>query len=55
LPNPIFNWIIAHTVAETLMRRCPKCRRKQAVPEAKAHDAVPCEKCGAPVPPPKKK
>jgi ribosomal protein S27E len=49
--NPIFSWVIAHTVAETLARRCPKCGRKQIVPKEKKNEAVPCQKCGETLPP----
>ena len=49
--NPIFTWIIAHTTADALARRCPKCRRKQVVPKGKARETVRCEKCGADIPP----
>ena len=42
--NP-FAWIIAETVARTklemLTRWCPKCGRKQVVPEEKLNAAVP--------------
>jgi len=51
--NP-FAWIIAETVARTklemLTRWCPRCGRKQVVPEEKLTAAVRCERCGAPVP-----
>ena len=52
--NP-FAWIVAETVARTklemLTRWCPRCGRKQVVPEEKLTAAVRCEKCGAKVPP----
>ncbi len=48
-------WIIAETVARTklemLTRWCPRCGRKQVVPEEKLTAAVRCERCGATVPP----
>lgn len=53
--NPIFAWIIAETVTRTtiemLTRWCPKCGREQVVPGEKIRSNVPCERCGAPVPP----
>ena len=52
--NPIFQWIIAHTTADALARRCPKCGRKQVVPKARATETVRCEKCGANIPPKRK-
>jgi ribosomal protein S27E len=52
--NPIFQWIIEHAKAEALARRCPRCRRRQIVPEAKAKETVRCEKCGADIPPGRK-
>jgi ribosomal protein S27E len=52
--NPLA-WIIAETVARTklemLTRWCPRCGRKQVVPEEKLTAAVRCERCGATVPP----
>jgi ribosomal protein S27E len=52
--NP-FAWIIAETVARTklemLTRRCPRCGRKQVVPEEKLTTEVKCARCGAGVPP----
>jgi hypothetical protein len=49
--NPIFTWIIAETTARTtaekLVRRCPKCGRKQAVPKEKLMAKVKCEGCAA--------
>lgn len=52
--NP-FAWIIAETVARTklemLTRWCPKCGRKQVVPQEKLTTPVGCERCGATVPP----
>lgn len=48
--NPIFTWVIAETTARTtlkkLSRRCPKCRRRQVVPEEKLRLEVKCERCG---------
>ena len=53
--NPIFMWIIGETVARTtlemLTRWCPKCGRKQVVPEEKLKSYIKCEQCGATVPP----
>jgi ribosomal protein S27E len=52
----IFTWTIAETTAratvETLTRGCPKCGRKQVVPEGKLRLEVKCRRCGAGVPPP---
>jgi ribosomal protein S27E len=51
----IFTWIVAETAAratlETLTGRCPKCGRKQVVPEGKLSLEVKCRRCGARVPP----
>lgn len=52
--NPIFTWLMAKTVAETLARRCPKCRRKQLVPKEKIKQEVPCQRCGTSIPPQRK-
>lgn len=53
--NPIFGWIIAGTAARTtlemLTRWCPKCGRRQVVPEEKLRLKVKCQRCGAGVPP----
>jgi ribosomal protein S27E len=48
--NPIFSWIITHTVARSLARRCPRCGLEQVVPKEKARLTVPCQRCGAPIP-----
>lgn len=51
----VLTWIIAETAARTtlemLTRWCPKCGRKQVVPEEKLRLEVKCERCGARVPP----
>jgi len=50
-----FTWIIAETVARTklemLTRWCPKCGRKQVVPEERLTAVVKRGRCGAAVPP----
>jgi ribosomal protein S27E len=53
--NPIFQWLIAHTIGKALARRCPNCRREQIVPREKAHESVRCQHCGQTIPPPKTK
>ncbi len=49
--NPIFSWIIAHTVGEMETRRCPQCQRNQIVSAKKKERPVTCHKCGAHIPP----
>ena len=49
--NPIFTWIISHTVAKALARRCPKCGRETIVAKEKANATVSCPRCGASIPP----
>lgn len=53
--NLIFTWIIAETAVRTtiemLKRVCPKCHRQQIVPKDKVIKVVPCDRCGAPLPP----
>lgn len=34
-----------------LTRRCPECGLAQLTPEEQLNEAVPCERCAAPVPP----
>ncbi len=52
--NPIFTWIIAHTVGKSLARQCLNCRREQVIPKSKINESVPCQRCGKPIPPPKR-
>ncbi len=49
--NPIFTWLIAHTTARALARKCLRCGRTQIVPKEKRRDIVPCRWCGASIPP----
>lgn len=49
--NPLLAWIVAHTTARTLARTCGRCGKVQAVPQARAREAVACAACGALVPP----
>jgi ribosomal protein S27E len=49
--NPFFHFVLSHTVAKSLARVCPSCKRTQVVAQSKADVAVPCERCGKPIPP----
>jgi hypothetical protein len=49
--NPIFLWVIAHTVGRALVRTCPACRRPQFVPRARRSEDVRCKACGSAIPP----
>ena len=51
--NPIFHWVITHTVGRAQVRRCPTCRRAQLVPKARQRDEVTCRACGSAIPPPR--
>ncbi len=51
LMNPIFQWIVSHTVMKTLARECPSCRRTQVVPSSRVRDTVSCKHCGSAIPP----
>lgn len=50
--NPIFLWVIAHTVGVASVRTCPACRRLQLVPKAQRGQHVTCKACGSAIPPP---
>lgn len=49
--NPLIYWLISHTVAKGMTRRCPKCYRVQMVPKTKQHEPVRCKWCGELIPP----
>lgn len=49
--NPIFQWIVTHTVMKALARECPSCRQTQVVPKSRARETVTCKTCGAAIPP----
>ena len=51
--NPIFQWVMTHTIVKSLVRRCPKCHQDQIVPQDKNQESIPCKKCGFPIPPKK--
>jgi hypothetical protein len=51
--NPIFQWILAHTIAKAHVRECPKCHHKQIVPKGKTKESVPCASCDLPIAPKK--
>jgi hypothetical protein len=53
--NPIFGWVVAHTVARRRARQCPRCRHTQVVSEARTREVVPCERCKTPIPAPPKR
>lgn len=50
-------WVFysAFLAAMDLQRTCSKCGRKQKVKMAQKGKTVPCNKCGANIPPPKDK
>src|SRR5579862_1676432 len=48
--NPIHQWIVAHSAAKHLLRRCPKCGNTQKVRKDQAQRAVACAKCGNELP-----
>lgn len=51
--NPLFQWVIAHSVMKSLARECPRCKHVQIVAKSQATLPVPCKKCGTAIPAPR--